>query len=425
MQSSLRVKNIQKLKELVVIGLNSGTSMDGVDAAAFKINPDAAGKIDVDKDGRGVDDKGSSGADDVVPPLHIEMIGSLLYEFEPFFGRRLKKLVASGYSTLDEICRLDWALGSVFGEAACKLMRSLGLTRQTVDLIGSHGQTIWHAPQEKTLWGIACAGSMQLGQPAVIAGKTGVKVISDFRPADIAAGGQGAPLTPFADQVLFGPLRRCVGVLNLGGIANITILNKEGHAALAYDAGPGLMLIDRASANLFGCSYDQEGKIAAGGKVNEQWLTELQNEKYYRLPPPKTTGRELFGYNYADKLCEQALRSRGLPPADVIATLTALTASVVAGSYAAFVAPDIKIEELILGGGGSQNKYLREMLVKFWPHSLQLRVHEDFGISSKFKESLLFALLAYTSFFGIPNNVPACTGAYRSLCLGRPSWTPC
>jgi anhydro-N-acetylmuramic acid kinase len=177
------------------------------------------------------------------------------------------------------------------------------------------------------------------------------------------------------------------------------------------------MLIDRAAAILFNENCDLDGKIAAGGKINQDWLGRLKSEKYYCLPPPKTTGRELFGYSYADRLCQDAL-SQGLSPADIVATLTALTAVTVAESYASFVSTNVKIEELILGGGGANNKHMRELLVKFWPHKLKLLDHEDFGLSSKFKESLLFALLAYTSYFQVSNNVPVCTGAVKQVCLG-------
>jgi anhydro-N-acetylmuramic acid kinase len=380
--------------------------MDGVDAAAFKIRPANSGSS-------------SNGGGTPIPSLQIEMIDSLLYEYDSLFQRKLKKLVAAAEATLDEFCRLDAALGVVFSHAANSLMRKAGLTRHTVDLIGSHGQTIWHAPNSKSFWGIPTRNTTQLGQPAIIAANTGVKVISDFRSADMAFGGQGAPLTPFADQVLFAGQKRSMGVLNLGGIANITILNEHGQAVMAYDAGPGNSLIDYATALLFDRSYDDQGSLAAGGKVDKQWLDELKSsEPYYAYPPPKTTGRELFGNSYADSLCRQGL-DKGLNPADLLATLTALTASVVADSYRDFVAPSIKIEELVLGGGGGQNTYLRQMLTSYWPHPLKLSTHEDYGISSKFKESLLFALLSYTTYFGIPNNVPSCTGASRHLCLGR------
>jgi anhydro-N-acetylmuramic acid kinase len=378
------------MKELNVIGLNSGTSMDGVDAAVFRITPS----------------------------LHIEMIGSLLYEYEPLFQRNLKKLIACGNATLDELCRLDSALAVVFSQAAKTLMHKLRLSRQNVDLIGSHGQTIWHAPKEQIFWGLPSRNTIQLGQPAIIAANTGIPVIADFRHADMAAGGQGAPLTPFADQVLFGHLKRNMGILNLGGIANITVLDEQGRAVLAYDTGPGNTLIDRAAAVMFGCNYDEDGQLAAKGKINKQWLEELKSaQPYFVLPPPKTTGRELFGNDYADQLCQQG-KARGLSSSDILATIAALTAATVADSYNKFVAPRIHIEELILGGGGSCNQYLRHKLVEFWPHPLRLSDHEEYGVSSKFKESLLFALLAYTSYFGIPNNVPTCTGATRQICLG-------
>lgn len=388
------------MKTLNVLGLNSGTSMDGVDAAAFRITPV----------GHGNGDK--------PPSLKAEALHSELVEFEPGFGKRLHKLVNSGQASLAEVCLLNTALGEVFAAAATRIARTLAAKGEQLDLIGSHGQTVWHEPEAKDFWGIQTKGTLQLGDGAVIAARTGLPVISDFRSNDIAWGGQGAPLVSYADEVLFGHEGRPLGVLNIGGIANLTVLDKTGRAKFAYDTGPGNMLIDRAAERFFQKSFDEDGKLAGSGIVNEEWLKELKTNPYFKMAPPKTTGREAFGHKFADNVIEEA-QAKGISKEDTIATLTALTAMTIAESYRDYVSKEVKVELIVSGGGGANNATLLRFLQKYWPHELSIKPHEDFGISTKFKESLLFALLAYTTYFGIPNNVPGCTGARRQVCLGK------
>jgi anhydro-N-acetylmuramic acid kinase len=395
------------MRALNVIGLNSGTSMDGVDAALYTIRP---------KKPAGPSDKG-------VPSLEIELVGSLLHPFESSFQRRLQATVAAPSINWEQVCLLNVALGEVFADAALRLMRQTRSKVNHVDLIGSHGQTIWHAPTPRKFWGVEAMGTLQLGEPAVIAARTGVPVVADFRTADMAVGGQGAPLVSFADEVLFGRSGKPTAVLNIGGIANITVLNEEGLAILAFDTGPGNMIMDRAALRLTSQPFDQDGRLARSGRIDEKWLSELKSLAYFRQSPPKTTGRELFGFHFADELLSEANR-RGLSAQDCLATLTALSAVTIARAYADFIEPRLRIDELVVGGGGADNSYLLDSIKRYWPNELTVRRHEDFGISTKFKEALLFALLAYTTFFKIPNNVPACTGASRRVCLGKLVQTP-
>jgi anhydro-N-acetylmuramic acid kinase len=395
------------MRPLNVIGLNSGTSMDGIDAALFAIRP----KSSELESGSGV------------PELDIKLLSSMVYPFETSFQNRLQAAVASPSITWDQICLLNVALGEVFGEAALKLMREARLSGHRADLIGSHGQTVWHSPTPRNFWGVEVAGTLQLGEPAVIAARTGRPVIADFRTADIAVGGEGAPLVCFADEVLFGHSGRAVGVLNIGGIANITVLGQDGRAIMAFDTGPGNMLMDRAASRLMDKPFDHDGAFARTGRVDDAWLDELMSLPYFRRLPPKTTGRELFGFSFADDLIEKCAQ-RGLSAADCLATLTALSAATIASAYEDFVAERLRISELVLGGGGADNGFLIDLIRKYWPHDLTIKRHEDFGISTKFKEALLFALLAYTTCFKIPNNVPACTGASRRVCLGKFVQTP-
>lgn len=392
------------LKPLTVIGLNSGTSMDGVDAAAFRIIPLRQAQ------------KANGHA--VPLGLDVEMIDSLLYPMEPELPRKMQSIIASGHCSLDELCRMNVALGEVFAQATLALMRKAGLTRQEVDLIGSHGQTIWHAPDLKQFAGIDTRATLQLGEPSVIAARTGIPVIGDFRVRDMAGGGQGAPLVSFADEVLFGSEGEPTGILNIGGIANITIISEHGEASIAFDTGPGNLLIDRVVEKLFGKKFDEDGGLSAQGKVIEDWLAAELKHPYFAMEPPKTTGRELFSFAFADRLLDEGQR-RKISNHDVVATVTAFTAASIADGYSRFVQPHTKIDRLVLGGGGADNPTLCSMLEARWPHPIKLKRHEDFGVSTKFKESLLFALLAYTTHFGIPNNVPKCTGAASRACLGK------
>lgn len=385
-----------------VIGLNSGTSMDGIDAALFSIKPRSQAN-------------GNSG-DGGIPALDVELIASTLEEFPAEFRRGLLKLIASGDTSLQKVCLLNTALGEVFAKACQKLIRSA--PQVDVHLIGSHGQTVWHAPNRTDLWTVSTSGTLQLGEPAILAARTGIPVVADFRPADMANGGQGAPLVSFADAVLFGSDKIATAVLNIGGIANLTLINEKGVAVMAFDTGPGNMLIDRAVNRLYGKDFDKDGKIARSGKVDKPMLERLLAHPYFHQSPPKTTGRELFGDSYADMLIDQA-KDAGLSNEDLIATLTSLTSRSIAAGYEQFAMSECRVSRLILGGGGADNAFLIDSLKQYWPHEVKVLRHEDCGISTKFKESLLFALLAYTTYHGIPNSVPACTGAAKSVCLGK------
>lgn len=399
-------ENIVKLRPLTVIGLNSGTSMDGVDAAVFRIYPK--------RDSEGAEQSRFSRR----PKLAIDMLGHLLFEFEPALRRKMKSIVASGHCSLEDLVRLDAALGEEFARAALKLMRSYGGANPRIDLIGSHGQTIWHAPQAKQFGGIVCSNTMQLGQAAIIAERTGISVISDFRVQDMAAGGQGAPLVAYADEVLFGENGKGIGVLNIGGIANITAIDYSGNAITAFDTGPGNMLADRCCERLFNCEFDESGLIAQSGKTDEAWLQELLSLPYFDQPPPKTTGRELFGISFADALIDFGTKKE-LDRESILATISALTPASIAQQYQRFIQEKVAINKIVVGGGGAENQFIVKQLIQRWPQKLDVARHEDYGISTKFKEALLFALLAYTTFFRVPNNVPQCTGASRQVCLGK------
>jgi anhydro-N-acetylmuramic acid kinase len=394
---------LRPLTTLNVLGLNSGTSMDGIDTALFSIGP-AEGNAAVNSGGP--------------PALTFKLLESELVPFEPAFKRQMERLVASGEASLRQICLLNSSLGEIFAQACQSVIKKAKKQGLSVDLIGSHGQTIWHAPVPGQFFGMNSAGTLQLGDPSYIAALTGVTTVGDFRTSDMALGGQGAPLVSFADQVLFGKFGHAVGVLNLGGIANITVIDEHGEAIMAFDTGPANVLIDEATRILFGQEYDDGGQIAARGRVQPKLLDSLLNAPYFKQTPPKTTGRELFGRSMAAELVDK-WQAADVSADDIVATLTAFTAQSIGNAYKDFVRPTQVLERLVLGGGGEANGTLTKMLIESWPDKLQILGHDHFGVSAKFKESLLFALLAYTTYFEIPNNVPACTGARRKVCLGK------
>jgi anhydro-N-acetylmuramic acid kinase len=283
-----------------------------------------------------------------------------------------------------------------------------------IDLIGSHGQTVWHAPEGEF------AGTLQLGEAAVIAERTGLPVVSNFRARDMAAGGQGAPLVAYVDRLLLTHPERVRAVQNIGGIGNVTFLpplSQPDWTAFAFDTGPGNVLLDEAAARITEgrWNYDRDGTLAAGGRVNGAFLEWLLDHPYFARRPPKTTGRELFNAAFSQSLWEQAERYH-LPSEDVMATLTAFTATTIAQAYRAFL-PSLP-EEVIISGGGSRNPTLMKLLAEALAPA-QLLPSATAGIPGETKEALAFAILAYETWHGRPGNLPAATGARRAVVLGQ------
>ncbi|HBG25787.1 MAG: anhydro-N-acetylmuramic acid kinase [Planctomycetes bacterium GWF2_41_51] len=357
-----------------IIGLMSGTSTDGVDAAVVDIENN---KVDV--------------------------IAFDTFAYSASMRRRILEMGEQKLCRPADISGLNFEIGGVFAEAVKKLCGKHKINLKTIDLIGSHGQTIFHSPAKNTL---------QIGEPSIIAYKTGIKTVADFRPMDIAAGGQGAPLVPFADYFLFKSKKNRV-VQNIGGIANLTFLpaNCKLKDVIAFDSGPGNMIIDRLVFLLTKGkqNFDKGGKISVQGKVNSKILSQMLTHPYLRRKPPKTTGREMFGKEYADEFFKK------LPSKDVIATATAFTAISIADAYRKFL--PIEPDEVILCGGGARN----DTLVKMLRENIKAKIlfTDDFGISSDAKEAVSFAILAYATINGMPNNVPNATGAREPVVLGK------
>lgn len=376
---------------MLIVGLISGTSADGIDAALCEI----------------------SGAP---PRLNARIVHALTQPYPDGLRARVLATFNPQTSQVDEICQLNFDLGEAFAGAALAVIEAAGLSPAAVDLIGSHGQTVWHMVQPD---GRATA-TLQLAEPALIAERAGITTISGFRARDLAAGGQGAPLTSYLDWVL---LRHATGwraAQNIGGIGNVTFLPPldDAHSApLAFDTGPGNALLDSAISLLTdgAQAYDQDGALAAAGQVDSAWVDALLTHPYYAMQPPKSTGRELFSAAMAADLVAHG-RARGLDAAAIMATLTALTAASIADAYARFApAP---ISEVLVSGGGRNNPTLMARLRERLPNASVFPL-DDLGMASDHKEALVFALLAHETWHNRPGVHPAQTGARHASVLGQ------
>ena len=375
------------------VGLMSGTSLDGVDAALVEIH--------------------NSGVDTRVELLHF-----VTHPYPAGLKETLLQISASDGGSTGELCRLNFLLGHLFADAVQALLQAAHFDPARLHFIASHGQTVQHLPQPETRFGYEVTGTLQIAEPSVIAKRTGVPTVADFRPADMAEGGQGAPLVPYFDYLLFHSADTNRGLLNLGGIANLTVLPKEAglDQNTAFDTGPGNMVIDTVTAELFGQPYDRDGALAATGTVSEKLLRFGLKHPYFERRPPKSTGREEFGAEFSRRFVRQG-RRLGLRPEDVVATATELTAATVHQAYADFVEKETPLDELIVSGGGARNGVLMQSLQEKF--SLPVRPIDEFGIPAEAKEAVCFAVLGNETLAGHPNNVPAATGARRATVLGK------
>jgi len=379
-----------------VIGLMSGTSADGVDAAVVELS----GHRESTRLGRVVFRR--------IP-------------YTPELREKVLALMMPETSRVDEICRMNFILGEVFADAALQAIKAAGLKTEDIDLIASHGQTIYHIPKAETYCGITTRSTLQIGEPAVIAERTGITTVADFRVRDVAAGGQGAPLVPYADYILLRDAEKSRVIQNIGGIGNLTLL--PGGCSLdqviAFDTGPGNMVIDAVVSTVTGgrLTFDDDGRIAASGNIVRSLLDWALSHPFFRKAPPKTTGREEFGIHFAKEMVNQA-QAQGIGDSDLVATVTALTAESIVMSYKRWVMPICKPDQVVIGGGGSYNGTLLNMLRQRLP-GVDVMVHEDLGISSDAKEAIAFAILANDAMAGCFTNVPKATGARHGVVLGK------
>ena len=398
MLEEIRKKSVRR-----VVGLMSGTSVDGIDAALVEI-----------------------GGTDEAPEVRL-----VAFEDRPWpeeVRRQIFPLFRPETATVDKIGYMNFLMGEIYAQSVSSVVEKAGLTLADIDLIGSHGQTIWHAPEVCGKDGFPVRFTVQIGEGSVIAARTGVPTVSDFRVADMAVGGQGAPLVPFSEYLLYRRPGETILLQNIGGIGNMTVLpGDEGpEAVYAFDTGPGNMIIDAVVSALTGGAktYDAGGAMAAEGRVDEALLAMLQQDPYYDMPLPKTTGRELFGVQYVGKILDYQ-RAHGLSDADVLATVTDLTAWSIADGYARYVLPKRQAAELVVGGGGSYNATLLGFLrTRFAPYGVELRAQEDLGWSSDAKEAVAFALMADCCVREKPNVLPSVTGAKAAAIMGKISLPP-
>lgn len=373
----------------LVVGLMSGTSADGVDAALTRIT------------GYGLDTK-------------VEQLGFFFQPFDNATRQRILALCGGDVGGSRELCLLSTHLGKLYAQAVRALLETTGTAQ--IDLIGCHGQTVYHIPEETPYLGGRIRGTLQIGDPSYLAEEFSCPVVSDFRIRDMAAGGLGAPLVPYTEFLLYRSETEDVALQNIGGIGNITLL-PAGCAledVTAFDTGPGNMVMDALAAKITGGAlpYDDGGRLAASGKVIPRLLEKMLDDPYLAKQPPKTTGREYYGASYVETL----LSFGDYPLTDVLATATRFTAESIALSLRRF-APRMPAR-LVVGGGGSRNPTLLRFLREALP-DCQVQIQEDLGLDSDAKEAVAFAILANEALFGSCNNAPSATGAKHGVVMGR------
>jgi anhydro-N-acetylmuramic acid kinase len=379
---------------VLIVGLMSGTSLDGVDAALVSI-------------------EGESLAD-----VRWEMVGWHTSAYDEARRQVIHDAILQG--SAEALCALHAELGEWLAEAALRVCDAAGVAPERVEAIGSHGQTVWHIPPSEGRRG----STLQLGDPATIAERTGRPVVSDFRARDMAAGGQGAPLVPWVDRVLFAVPGAARALQNIGGIGNVSRVPPRGsdEPLLAFDTGPGNALIDAAVEKATGgrLTFDRDGQLAAQGKVDEALLAELLGHPFFELAPPKSTGREVFGRPFVERLVEAVEPEGDSDWMDLIATVTELTARTIADAYRRWVIPQ-GVEEVVLTGGGALNPTLVGR-IRTLLEPLPVVDGSALGVGPEAKEALAFAVLAWAHVRGIPANAPTATGAVGPRVLG--SYTP-
>jgi len=386
---------------MTIAGVMSGTSADGINVALVRLT----------ERGRGQE-----------CPRHT-LLAHEEYPFPAPVRRAILAMMNAELAHVADLARLNFLLGELYAEAVAKTARK---HRVKLDLVGCHGQTLYHQGVPERFLGRKLAVTWQTGEGAVIAARLGVPVVSDFRPADIAAGGKGAPLVPFLDYLLYRDRRVNRIAQNIGGIANLTAIPAGAslRQVVAFDTGPGNMVIDAVMEELFGKRYDRDGKIGASGRVLDGVIAQLVRAHFFRQKPPRTAGREDFGREYVGRFIQLC---RGASKPDVVATATALTARSIAGAIQRFVLPRFGARrrdlEMIVSGGGAKNPTLMTMLREEIADSgIELHFSDEFGLPAEAKEAVAFALLAHETWHRRPSNVPSATGAKRAAILGKISY---
>jgi anhydro-N-acetylmuramic acid kinase len=383
---------LTRKKKKKVIGLMSGTSVDGMDAVLVELT--------------------GSGGD-----TNVKQIAFQTYPYSPEVKEFILKNSNADTARLDDVVRLNILLGELFTDAANRIIRKAGLKNKDINLIGSHGHTIHHLPDKKNLFGKNISATLQIGDPTVIAKRTGIITVGDFRIADIAVGGSGAPLVPYFDYLMFRSKKSNRGLLNIGGIANISVIPKNSKIknVFAFDTGPGNIIMDNLMKRLFIKPYDEYGKIAFQGKIIPELLKWMTGNSYFKKLPPKSTGREMFGEEFVNRILKIFKKYSS---EDIISTVTELSAFSIYESYIKFIKRKVILDEIIVSGGGAHNLYLMDALQRYFC-SVKVKTIESIGYSSDAKEAICFAVLANETISGNCTNLPNATGAERHTILGK------
>lgn len=374
---------------MYAVGLMSGTSLDGIDAAL----------VEIDNFGK---------------KTKIKLIEFITTSIPLDVKDEIKRACSEEQSSVDLICSLNFKLGYLFAEATKNVCNKAGITLENLDFIASHGQTIYHLPKSRDSF---IPSTLQIGEPAIIAYETGVKVVSNFRVMDMASGGEGAPLVPYSEYIIYGSDEENIALQNIGGIGNVTVIPKGGdiNSIFAFDTGPGNMIIDEVCQRLFKLNYDEDGKIAANGEIQNDILDDLMSHSYINAFPPKTTGREEFGQQFVDELLKK-YNNKKLE--DILSTVTMFTAKSIAVNYKNFIMNKVNLNKVIIGGGGAHNKTLLSYLKNELPN-VSIVTQDDIGLSSDAKEAIAFVILGNETLNNNFSNVPSATGAKEKVILGN------
>jgi anhydro-N-acetylmuramic acid kinase len=389
-------------RAMVVAGVMSGTSADGVDVAVCRISP--------------VRMKGAT--------PQVKLLGHIGVAYPKDVRAAVLSAMDADAISVAELSRLNWRLGEVYADVIEKAQSTFGVK---VELVGCHGQTVYHQGAAKEYLGKIVRATWQMGEASVIAERLRVPVVSDFRPADLAAGGQGAPLVPMLDYCMFRSAKVSRVLLNLGGIANLTAIPAGAciDSVMAFDIGPGNMVIDGCMRRLYEREFDKDGAVARSGKVLKDVVEKVLREEYFSALPPKSCGREQFGEAFVSQFIAMCRKAGGREDRDedVVATATALTVASIVDAYRRYVAGHVgqtAAVEFVVAGGGAKNDWLMRMLEDgLGSLKVKVRMMEELGVPAQAKEAVAFALLAWLSWNGLPGNVPAATGAKRAVVLGK------
>jgi anhydro-N-acetylmuramic acid kinase len=389
------LQRILRKKQRRILGLMSGTSCDGLDMALINVEGHSL-------------------------QTNFQLLAVQTVPYPTKQKKALLDFIKSPQVSLQSISQMNFYLAQIWAEMIEQFFQDQNLQATSIDLIASHGQTLWHQPQGQTFIDRPVTSTLQMGDPAVLAQLTGITVIGDFRVADVALGGQGAPLIPFFDWIYFSRFHSDLLILNIGGISNVTFIPADGafERIMAFDCGPGNMLIDQAMQHFYQKGYDRDGAIARSGRLSQDLLNALlAMDHFIEQAPPKSTGREHYDNTFFHQFIQHAEQGH-IPKQDIIHTLTEYTALAIHRNYRGFIEPFHPVKQLIASGGGADNRFLMERLQHYFQPVKVSRVR-DFQLDGAYKEAIGFAVLANETLHGLPSNVPAATRARRPAILGK------